>query len=65
VVCLERYFMTPLNWVETIGFAVSALALIWPHESTNYLGFAAFLLFSAVQIIKRQKEKSGPAPAAQ
>jgi TRAP transporter 4TM/12TM fusion protein len=65
VVCLERYFMAPLNWIETIGFAVSALALIWPHESTNYLGFVAFLLFSAVQVIKRQKEKSRTEPATQ
>ena len=58
VVCLERYFMAPLNWIETIGFGAAALALIWADDMTNYLGCAVFLLFCGVQLFKRQKEKT-------
>jgi len=57
VVCLERYFMAPLNWIETIGFGAAALALIWADDMTNYLGCAIFLLFCAVQVFKWQKQK--------
>lgn len=58
VVCLERYFMARLSWIETVGFGASAIALIWADNMTNYLGCAAFLMFCCVQIFKRQKEKT-------
>ena len=55
VICLERYFLVPLIWVETILYGGAAIALIWANDTVNYIGFAVFVVLSAYQIIAKRK----------
>ena len=55
VVCLERYFLTPLSWPETILQAVAAIALIWANTTVNYIGLILFIILIGIQIIMRKK----------
>jgi TRAP-type uncharacterized transport system fused permease subunit len=58
VVCMERYFLTRLNWPETILQGASALLLIWANPTYNYIGMAMFCVLAAYQIIKMKKNPS-------
>ena len=55
VICLERYFLVPLIWVETILYGGAAIALIWANDTVNYIGFAVFVVLSAYQIIAKRR----------
>ncbi|MBW2209317.1 MAG: TRAP transporter fused permease subunit [Deltaproteobacteria bacterium] len=55
VICLERYFLVPLIWAETILYGGAAIALIWANDTLNYIGFAVFVVLSAYQIIAKRK----------
>jgi len=55
VICLERYFLVPLAWVETILYGVAATALIWADDTVNYIGLVIFLILAAYQIIAKRK----------
>lgn len=55
VICLERYFLVPLIWVETILYGGAAIALIWANDTVNYIGFAVFVVLSAYQIIAKTR----------
>ena len=55
VICLERYFLVPLTWVETILYGGAAIALIWANDTVNYIGFAVFVVLSAYQIIAKRR----------
>jgi TRAP transporter 4TM/12TM fusion protein len=55
VVCMERYFLIPLTWPETILQGASALLLIWANPTYNYIGLAMFCVLVVYQIIKRKK----------
>jgi TRAP-type uncharacterized transport system fused permease subunit len=59
VVCMERYFLTHLNWPETILQGVAALLLIWANPTYNYIGLGLFILLVIYQII-RKKKHPGP-----
>ena len=56
VVCLERYFLTALNWPETILQGAAAIMLIWAGRTVNYIGIGLFLTLVILQIIKRKKK---------
>lgn len=55
VICLERYFLVPLIWVETILYGGAAIALIWANDTVNYIGFAVFVILAAYQIIAKTR----------
>jgi TRAP transporter 4TM/12TM fusion protein len=55
VICMERYFLTPLTWPETILQGAAAVALIWANDTVNYVGCAAFILLTGYQIIRKRK----------
>ena len=55
VVCLERYFLTPLNWPETILQAIAATMLIWANTTVNYIGLILFIILVIIQLIMRKK----------
>jgi len=55
VICLERYFLVPLTWVETILYGGAAIALIWTNDTVNYIGLAVFVVLSVYQIIAKRK----------
>ena len=55
VICLERYFLTPLTWVETILHGGSAIALIWANDTVNYIGLIIFLILTVYQIIAKMR----------
>ena len=55
VICLERYFLVPLTWVETILHGGAAIALIWANDTVNYIGFVVFVALTVYQIIARKK----------
>jgi len=55
VICLERYFLVPLTWVETILYGGAAIALIWANDTVNYIGFIIFLILAAYQIVAKKK----------
>jgi TRAP transporter 4TM/12TM fusion protein len=55
VVCLERYFLTPLNWPETILQGASALLLIWADPTFNYIGLVLFCTLVVYQIMRKKK----------
>ena len=56
VVCMERFCLVRLTWVETISFGASAVLLIWADDTMNYIGLVIFLAFMAYQIIRFRKE---------
>ena len=56
VVCMERFCLVRLTWVETIFFGASAVLLIWADDTMNYIGLVIFLAFMAYQIIRFRKE---------
>ena len=56
VVCMERFCLVPLSWVETVSFGVSAILLIWAGDTMNYIGLVIFLAFMAYQVIRYKKE---------
>ncbi len=58
VICLERYFLVPLTWVETILHGGSAIALIWANDTVNYMGFAVFLILTVYQVMAKKKTPS-------
>ncbi len=55
VICLERYFLVPLTWVETILYGGAAIALIWTNDTVNYIGLIIFLILAAYQIVAKKK----------
>ena len=55
VICLERYFLVPLIWVETILYGGAAIALIWANDTVNYIGFGVFIALTVYQIMARKK----------
>ncbi len=55
VICLERYFLVPLIWAETILYGGAAIALIWANDTVNYIGLAVFVVLSAYQIIAKTR----------
>jgi len=55
VICLERYFLVPLIWAETILYGGAAIALIWANDTLNYIGFAVFVVLSAYQIMAKKR----------
>ena len=55
VICLERYFLVHLTWVETILHGGSAIALIWANDTVNYIGFGVFIALTVYQIMARKK----------
>ena len=55
VVCLERYFLAPLSWPETILQAIAATMLIWANTTVNYMGLILFIVLTGVQIMMRKK----------
>lgn len=44
VVCMERYFLVPMGWIECGLWGACALALIWVGDAVNYVGAAGFVL---------------------
>ena len=56
VVCMERYFMRPTSWPETILLGVDTALLIWANKSLNYLGFIIFLVLWGYQFLMKKKE---------
>ncbi|HIJ41437.1 MAG TPA: TRAP transporter large permease subunit, partial [Deltaproteobacteria bacterium] len=56
VICMEKYFLTSITWVETILYGVSAILLIWADDSLNYLGCILFVVLVAIQIIAKKKK---------
>jgi TRAP transporter 4TM/12TM fusion protein len=55
VACMERYFLTRMNWPETIGWGVAPIALIWADRMLNWAGLGLFAVLVAMQIAKRVK----------
>jgi TRAP transporter 4TM/12TM fusion protein len=55
VACMERYFLTRLNWLETILQGAAALLLIWAEPFHNYIGLLLFLALVVYQIIRKKK----------
>ncbi|MCJ7685112.1 MAG: TRAP transporter permease [Desulfobacteraceae bacterium] len=55
VICLERYFLVPLTWVETILYGGAAIALIWANDTVNYIGFGVFIVLTVYQILAKKK----------
>jgi TRAP-type uncharacterized transport system fused permease subunit len=55
VACMERYFLTRMNWPETIGWGVAPIALIWADRMLNWAGLGLFAMLVAIQIAKRVK----------
>jgi TRAP transporter 4TM/12TM fusion protein len=55
VACMERYFLTRMNWPETIGWGVAPIALIWADRMLNWAGLGLFAVLVAMQIAKRLK----------
>ena len=56
VICLEKYFLTPLTWVETILYGVSAILMIWAGDTLNYLGCILFIVLTTIQIVAKKKQ---------
>ncbi|MBK5100518.1 MAG: TRAP transporter permease [Desulfobacteraceae bacterium] len=65
VVCLERYFMRPTSWPETILFGVATALLIWADKSLNYLGFIIFILLWGYQFVMKKRGSREEGLAAQ
>ena len=65
VVCLERYFMRPTSWPETILFGVTTALLIWADKSLNYLGFIIFILLWGYQFVMKKRGSREEGLAAQ
>jgi TRAP transporter 4TM/12TM fusion protein len=63
VACMERFFLTSMNWPETILQGAAALLLIWADPLHNYIGLALFLALVVYQIV-RKKKRPGPKPTA-
>jgi TRAP-type uncharacterized transport system fused permease subunit len=55
VACMERYFLTHMNWPETILQGAAALLLIWASPLYNYLGLVLFLALVVYQIVRKKK----------
>jgi TRAP-type uncharacterized transport system fused permease subunit len=55
VVCMERFFLIPLTWAETILHGASALLLIWANPTFNYIGLTIFIILVVYQIIRKKK----------
>ncbi|MBW1788811.1 MAG: TRAP transporter permease [Deltaproteobacteria bacterium] len=56
VICLERYFLTPVSWPETVLYGTAAILLIWVGSLWNYLGLLLFLTLVAIQIAAKKKK---------
>ena len=65
VVCLERYFMRPCSWPETILFGVATALLIWADKSLNYLGLTMFILLWGYQFLMKKRGSRQEGLAAQ
>ena len=63
VACMERFFLTSMNWPETILQGAAALLLIWADPLHNYIGLVLFLALVVYQIV-RKKKRPGPKPTA-
>jgi TRAP transporter 4TM/12TM fusion protein len=65
VACMERYFLSPMSWPETILHGAAALLLIWAATLYNYIGLVLFLALVVYQVVKKKKNperKPRPAP---
>jgi len=56
VICMERYCLVPLSWVETILFGGSGILLIWVGDTWNYMGLVIFMILVAYQVIRFKKQ---------
>ena len=56
VVCMERFCLVLLSWVETILFCGSGILLIWVGDTWNYMGLVIFILLVAYQVIRYRKQ---------
>ena len=65
VVCMERYFLRPSSWPETILFGVTTALLIWADKSLNYLGFIIFILLWGYQFVMKKRKSREEGLAAQ
>jgi TRAP transporter 4TM/12TM fusion protein len=63
VFCLERFYIVPLTWLETILHGAAAIAMIWANDTVNYAGFGVFILLTVYQIIARKRVGSRKAGA--
>jgi TRAP transporter 4TM/12TM fusion protein len=66
VVCLERYFLFSLTWVETVLWAGSAILLIWSGSTINYIGlfiFASLILYQIFLSRRRTKKEQSDTSA--
>jgi len=50
VVAMERYFLAPISWLETVLYAASAVAMIWVGHGVNYAGMGLFALLVAYHL---------------
>ena len=56
VVCMERFCLVPLSWVETILFGGSGVLLIWAGDTFNFIGLVIFMILVAYQVIRYRKQ---------
>jgi TRAP transporter 4TM/12TM fusion protein len=59
VVCMERYFMRPTSWPETILLGLATALLIWANKSLNYIGLIIFLTLWGYQFLMKKRESRG------
>jgi len=55
VFCLERFYLVPLTWPETVLHGAAAIALIWANDAINYIGFGLFMLLTLYQIVAKKR----------
>jgi len=56
VVCLERYFFSSLTWLETVLWAGSAVLLIWPNNTINYISLFIFAVLVLYQVFSSRRK---------
>ena len=61
---MERFFLTSLNWPETILQGLAAVLLIWADIKLNYLGLILFIPLVLYQIFKKKKTAVSQAASA-
>ncbi len=55
VVCMERFFLLHLSWLETLLHGAATGLLIWADDNANYAGFVLFLALTAYQIFRKRR----------
>ena len=46
---LERYFLRPATWIETLLFGLAAIGLFWPVDWADWVGLALLILVILMQ----------------